>query len=167
MTDASSGYNDRLAGYYDKWYRYNRPDGGAEYDKGVRLAANSGLCPIDRFTMIECCLPVEPGLMRASEFKKGVMEMSEKKIVYADIWEYDVWGNENDGYEVNDRSCTARKQAFMKTAWDSEKEMIELSRRFFFIDDDAEIELSGDDFTIYVDADNKPVGEFQLVDIDS
>jgi hypothetical protein len=95
------------------------------------------------------------------------MEMSEKKIVYADIWEYDVWGNENDGYEVNDRSCTARKQAIMKKAWDSEKEMIELSRRFFFIDDDAEIELSGDDFTIYVDADNKPVGEFQLVDIDS
>ncbi len=35
------------------------------------------------------------------------------------------------------------------------------------IDDDAEIELSGDDITIYVDADNKPIGEFQIVDINS
>lgn len=35
-TDAERGYKDRLAGYYDKWYRYNRPDGGALYDEGYR-----------------------------------------------------------------------------------------------------------------------------------
>jgi hypothetical protein len=93
--------------------------------------------------------------------------MTESKIVYADIWEYEVWGNDDDGFVVNDKFCIARKHAFMKRAWDSEDEMIELSRRFFSIIDDAEIELSGDDKTIYVDADNMPVGEFQLVDINS
>lgn len=52
-TDAERGYKDRLAGYYDKWYRYNRPDNGAEYDKGVVRAINTDRCPTDRFTMIE------------------------------------------------------------------------------------------------------------------
>jgi hypothetical protein len=93
--------------------------------------------------------------------------MNESKIVYADIWEYDVWGNDDDGYAVNDKFCIARKHAFMKTAWDSEDEMIELSRRFFSIHADTEVELSGDDTVIYVDADNKPIGELQLVDINS
>ena len=32
--DEAAGYRDRKAGYYDKWYRYNRDDNGAAYDKG-------------------------------------------------------------------------------------------------------------------------------------
>jgi len=54
VTDEQRGYKDRLAGYYDKWYRYSREDDGAAYDKGVVKAVNSGKCP-DYFTLIEAC----------------------------------------------------------------------------------------------------------------
>ena len=53
-TDFQRGKKDRLAGYYDKWYRYNRPDDGAEYDRGCAAAVNSGKCP-DHFVLIEAC----------------------------------------------------------------------------------------------------------------
>ena len=52
QTDEQRGYRDRMAGHYDKWYRYNRPDEGAGYDKGCVAAVNSGKCP-DDFTLIE------------------------------------------------------------------------------------------------------------------
>ena len=42
--DEKRGYDERMAGYYDKWYRYNRHDNGAAYDKGVARAANGGKC---------------------------------------------------------------------------------------------------------------------------
>lgn len=51
-TDEYRGYHDRLAGYYDKWYRYNRADDGAAYDKGCVQAVGSGKCP-DYFTLVE------------------------------------------------------------------------------------------------------------------
>jgi len=52
MTDETRGYKDRLAGYYDKWYRYNRADDGAAYDRGCVRAVDTGKCP-ERFTLIE------------------------------------------------------------------------------------------------------------------
>ncbi len=51
--DEAAGYRDRKAGYYDKWYRYNRLDDGAAYDKGVVRAVNEGNVP-DDFTVIGC-----------------------------------------------------------------------------------------------------------------
>ena len=51
-TDEQRGYNDRLSGYYDKWYRYNRQDDGAEYDRGCRLARGNSEC-VGRCTFIE------------------------------------------------------------------------------------------------------------------
>ena len=36
--DKQKGYEDRMAGYYDKWYRYNRLDEGKAYDEGQRQA---------------------------------------------------------------------------------------------------------------------------------
>jgi len=53
-SDFQKGRQDRLAGFYDKWYRYNRPDDGAEYDRGCSDAVNTGRCP-EHFTLIECC----------------------------------------------------------------------------------------------------------------
>jgi hypothetical protein len=50
-TDEQIGFNDRKAGYYDKWYRYNRADSGAAYDKGCTRAAADN-CP-EHFTLIE------------------------------------------------------------------------------------------------------------------
>ena len=50
--DIVSGYNDRIVGYYDKWYRYNRQDSGRAYDKGVMLATKSKKC-VDECYFIE------------------------------------------------------------------------------------------------------------------
>lgn len=52
LTDEQRGYNDRKAGFYDKWYRYNRADDGAAYDRGCVKAVDSGKCP-EHFTLIE------------------------------------------------------------------------------------------------------------------
>lgn len=51
--DEAAGYRDRKAGYYDKWYRYNRADNGAAYDRGCVRAVNEGKCA-DDFHIIEC-----------------------------------------------------------------------------------------------------------------
>ena len=51
--DEKRGYSDRIAGFYDKWFRYNRNDEGAAYDRGCVRAVNTGKCP-DYFTLIEC-----------------------------------------------------------------------------------------------------------------
>ena len=42
--DKQRGYEDRMSGYYDKWYRHNRLDEGNAYDEGVRLAAKEIDC---------------------------------------------------------------------------------------------------------------------------
>ena len=53
QADIRAGYCDRISGYYDKWYRYNRVDEGCSYDIGCRQAVESGNCPKE-FTLIEC-----------------------------------------------------------------------------------------------------------------
>jgi len=52
-SDETKGYLDRIAGFYDKWYRYNRNDDGAAYDAGCRRAISSGKVKTDSFTLIE------------------------------------------------------------------------------------------------------------------
>lgn len=42
--DKEMGRKDRLVGYYDKWYRYNRADQGYAYDQGVKEALNDPTC---------------------------------------------------------------------------------------------------------------------------
>ena len=56
--DFDAGFRDRCVGIYDKWYRYNRLDGGAAYDKGQKAAVDeySEKLP-DKFTVIELMLP--------------------------------------------------------------------------------------------------------------
>ena len=41
VNDFNSGKNDKKAGYYDKWYRYNRKDDGAAYDDGFKSIESS------------------------------------------------------------------------------------------------------------------------------
>ncbi len=54
VTDFQRGYKDRMIGYYDKWYRYNRQDDGAEYDRGAVEASNNPKCRED-VTFTPCC----------------------------------------------------------------------------------------------------------------
>lgn len=42
--DMQKGFSDRMVGFYDKWYRYNREDNGKAYDKGVELATKEDEC---------------------------------------------------------------------------------------------------------------------------
>jgi hypothetical protein len=50
-SDIEQGQCDKKAGYYDKWYRYNRIDDGKAYDKGF----NSVECEkIDGVSIVEC-----------------------------------------------------------------------------------------------------------------
>lgn len=57
--DEQIGYEDRNHHYYDKWYRYNRSDEGAAYDRGVSrcVAENKSakwLKDDENFFIIEC-----------------------------------------------------------------------------------------------------------------
>ena len=47
VKDMTNGFNERMVGYYDKWYRYNRIDEGRAYDTGVQLAAEQSRCPAE------------------------------------------------------------------------------------------------------------------------
>jgi hypothetical protein len=53
VRDYQQGKKERMAGYYDKWYRYNRKDDGAAYDDGVRAATQNDKCKKD-VIIIEC-----------------------------------------------------------------------------------------------------------------
>ena len=52
--DIVDGYKQRQIGYYDKWYRYSRWDGGFAYDLGCRLCCDKGDLKTDEFHLIEC-----------------------------------------------------------------------------------------------------------------
>lgn len=51
--DIKRGYDERLTGYYDKWYRYNHADDGFAYDRGVIRALGEKDCPKE-VTIISC-----------------------------------------------------------------------------------------------------------------
>ena len=53
--DIERGYEERMVGYYDKWYRYSRADSGRAYDLGVRLASNTCGC-VQEMHIIPCSL---------------------------------------------------------------------------------------------------------------
>ena len=55
MTYFELGYNQRLVGYYDKWYHYNCEDQGSAYDKGCMEETKSDQCVGD-CTIIEANL---------------------------------------------------------------------------------------------------------------
>lgn len=50
--DIQRGYEERMVGWYDKWYRYSRTDEGRAYDAGQRMAADNPKCPAE-FNIIE------------------------------------------------------------------------------------------------------------------
>lgn len=53
MKDIKNGYNERMTGWYDKWYRYNHADCGRAYDAGVKKACTMPKCE-DVCNFIEC-----------------------------------------------------------------------------------------------------------------
>ena len=53
-SDKQRGYKDRVSGYYDKWYRYNRLDDGAAYDEGQRMAIKDKGDELPEMIIIPC-----------------------------------------------------------------------------------------------------------------
>lgn len=51
--DMKNGYEERMVGYYDKWYRYCHSDQGRAYDEGQKLATTNPKCSKE-FNIIEC-----------------------------------------------------------------------------------------------------------------
>ncbi len=50
--DYRAGALDAQAGFYDKWYRYNRNDDGAAYDAGIRSVTHDGLTIIETISAL-------------------------------------------------------------------------------------------------------------------
>ena len=53
-SDFQRGFDAARCGWYDKWYRYNRGDDGAEYDAGYK--AGRRIYPDVEQRVIECWL---------------------------------------------------------------------------------------------------------------
>ena len=53
MHDIKNGYNERMVGYYDKWYRYSHADEGRAYDAGCKKACENPKCS-EEFHIIPC-----------------------------------------------------------------------------------------------------------------
>ena len=51
--DVKMGYEQRMIGYYDKWYRYCHADEGRAYDAGVKKACTMVKCS-EELCIIEC-----------------------------------------------------------------------------------------------------------------
>lgn len=51
--DIQKGFEERMVGYYDKWYRYNHADEGRAYDEGVKAATAEPQCK-EEMTIIPC-----------------------------------------------------------------------------------------------------------------
>lgn len=50
--DIEQGFRNRMIGYYDKWFRYNRADEGRAYDLGCQYAVKQDKCS-DEMRIIE------------------------------------------------------------------------------------------------------------------
>ena len=85
--------------------------------------------------------------------------MMMKTISYA-LWFYDVWGNAEDGYNVNDRNCADRNVEF-DCADDTGPTMAQIADILGCAESEIE-NGGGDDMVIYIDeaADGRPLCEF-------
>lgn len=85
-----------------------------------------------------------------------------------DNWEYvsyDLWGNPEDGYEVNDKFATG--QIYEIEDWETDYGVIRFLQLAGFVGtdtDEMDIDVDGDENTIYVDFRGSPVCEFIRTD---
>lgn len=78
-----------------------------------------------------------------------------------EVWTYDVWGNAEEGYNVNDRYCQCREAEIESDDGFPTDAQI---RDTFGLEPDTAIDTDGDDKVIYVNLadDGCPVGEMLL-----
>ncbi len=84
-----------------------------------------------------------------------------------ELWSFDVWGNEKDGYEVNDRSNWTYN--FQMDSESTDAQIVKALVDWGFLADhvkpsDIEIEGDGEHFFFNDAATHYPLGELILVD---
>lgn len=78
-----------------------------------------------------------------------------------EVWTYDVWGNPEDGYDVNDRSCACRDYEIESDdGQPTDVQIRECFETYFGLGGEG-IETGGSDTTVYVGRarDGYPIGE--------
>lgn len=94
---------------------------------------------------------------------------TEQRTVRYDVWSLDVWGNENDGFNVNDRSCFERGMEFPTTHvvynegtegefsddWLSDQQILETLQEIGFLSDKctlADLTIDGEsESSLYIE----------------
>lgn len=70
------------------------------------------------------------------------------------IWSYDVWGNEDDGFDVNNRSCFAREIDLPEDAYNDDEKLVTWLIDIGFLASHckpSDISLDGDDMRIEIE----------------
>jgi len=85
----------------------------------------------------------------------------------ATVWSYDVWGNEKDGFDVNDRSCFARDIDCPEKILGSDRELLKWLKDIGFIVKGirlASLRFDGDDTSIVIEQANNgyPFGVVEI-----
>jgi len=106
------------------------------------------------------------------------------KTVKYNVWSLDVWGNSQDGYDVNDRSCFPGAVEFPTTHevynegtehefsddWPSDIQILETLQEIGFFNDSCtldKIDIEGEsEFNLYIDSsrDGYPVCQLEHVE---
>lgn len=99
--------------------------------------------------------------------------MEKTVLTYWECWSYDVWGNAQDGYEVNDRSCFDRaypiraKVKVYNVGTPNEFSQAEVTDYQLgkLFGTRAKLSTEGDDTVIYVtrESDGYPIGELNCI----
>ena len=97
------------------------------------------------------------------------------KLQVWEVWTYDVWGNAEDGWDVNDRHCLHRRYEIASPVevcnpgtpaeFEAASPTDAQIREALGLVEDAAIDTDGDDHYITVDAseDAYPLGELNLI----
>ena len=105
------------------------------------------------------------------------------KKCYYDVWNLDVWGNEDDGFDVNDRSCYWRAAEFptvctkynvgtpneFKNVWPSDAQILQTLKDIGFLKDScklADITIDGEHEQLFIEESNNgyPICQLEQVD---
>lgn len=76
------------------------------------------------------------------------------------VFTYDLWGNDEDGYEVNDVYRQSQTLTIAEEATDSDIKTLLLRECFTAGSDIEKITINGEE-TLYIEYDGKPVAELR------
>ena len=105
-----------------------------------------------------CGTHLDPPTMKAV----GRKQPSDTKNII-EVWIYDVWGNEEDGYEVNDRSKISEYETDLTEL--SDKDIKEIIEECFFHPETISSDGNGDDQHIYLVLNDKEHSDYPLGEI--